>query len=38
VSVRARAGGDLGARTVTDFLDAARSEIDTKGRQLSAVA
>jgi threonyl-tRNA synthetase len=38
VSVRARAGGDLGARRVSEFLDAARGEIETKGKQLAAVA
>jgi threonyl-tRNA synthetase len=37
VSVRARAGGDLGARTLSDFVDAARGEIETKGKQLAAV-
>jgi threonyl-tRNA synthetase len=34
VSVRSRAGGDLGARMVSEFIDASRTEIDTKGRQL----
>jgi threonyl-tRNA synthetase len=37
VSVRARAGGDLGARRLSDFVDAARGEIETKGKQLTAV-
>ena len=34
VSVRSRAGGDLGARMVSEFIDASRTEIDTKGKQL----
>jgi hypothetical protein len=36
VSVRSRTGGDLGARRIGEFVDAARAEIDTKGKQLSA--
>ena len=36
VSVRSRAGGDLGARRIGEFVDAARAEIDTKGKQQSA--
>ena len=36
VSVRSRTGGDLGARRIGEFVDAAGAEIDTKGKQLSA--
>ena len=31
VSVRSRTGGDLGARPVDDFVDAARDEIRERG-------
>jgi threonyl-tRNA synthetase len=33
VSVRSRSGGDLGGRPLSDFIAAARAEIDTKGKQ-----
>jgi threonyl-tRNA synthetase len=32
VAVRSRAGGDLGSRTIEAFVQAAREEIDRKGR------
>jgi len=32
VSVRSRAGGDLGSRTIGEFVDAAREEVRTRGR------
>jgi threonyl-tRNA synthetase len=32
VSVRSRRGGDLGARSVAQFLDDARREVQQKGR------
>ncbi len=38
VSVRTRAGGDQGPRTIREFIAAARDEVATKGKQQGAAA
>ena len=38
VSVRSRAGGDLGARMVSEFIAASRAEIDSKGKNSASAS
>ena len=35
ISVRTRTGGDQGAATIATFIDAARAEVDSRGRNVA---